>query len=47
MGVPAEDGIADIVVVRNLAVVEDDRVLELDAVADNAIGTDEDRTADE
>ena len=46
MGVPAEDGIADVVVVRDLAVVEDDRVLELDAVADYAIGTDEDRTPD-
>ena len=47
MGVPAEDGIAHVVVVRDLAVVEDDCVLELDAVADNAVGTDENGAADE
>ena len=46
VGVPAEDGIADVVVVRDLAVVEYDRVLELDAVADYAIGTDENGTPD-
>ena len=46
VSVPAEDGIADVVVVRDLAVVEDDRVLELDAVADYAVGTDEYRTPD-
>ena len=47
MCVPAEDGVADIVVVRDLAVVEDNHILELDAVTDDTIGTDQCRAADE
>ena len=47
VGVIPEDGVADIVVVRGLDVVEQDDVLQFAGVADDAVGTDECGAADE
>ena len=47
MAVVAEDGIADVVVMRGLDMIEQDHVLQLDAVADNTVSTDECGASDE
>ena len=47
VAVIAEDRIADIVIVRGLDMIEQDHVLQFDTVPDDAVRTDQGRTADE